>query len=638
MELRDIEYAEEYRSGEANALSAFFLPSFKVARSYDRAVGYFSSSALECFAEPFEQFIQFGGTVRLIASVELHHDDIQAIEGKAGREAACEARILQIIDEEFSGKAASSGVQKLAALLEMGRMEIRIAVPKTGGGIYHEKVGIFDGGEPDYVAFAGSTNESRQALEFNYECIDVFPSWRDPSRALSKKRHFEALWSGRAPGAATYTFPEAARRKLIRAIRNEAIEPTGRPNPEEAALWPHQRTALDEFLSRQRGILEMATGTGKTRTALAVLKHLIQHGSIRTAIVTADGSDLLDQWATDLVATLRASRPRFRLLKHYREHHQRDEYLIGSDFSVLLCSRQALRPVLKRMSAQQKRDAFIVHDEVHRFGSASHVAELDGEADEVQWRLGLSATPDREYDEVGNAFIERNVGEVIFRYPLEDAISDGVLCGFDYLPLEWDPNADDRREVQALMARRSARDTGGRPVMSEEEFRREVARVYKVSVEKVPLFVSFVQRHPEALERCIVFLAEKSYGLYVSEHIHAITPRFRTYFDEDEPAALKEFATGVIDCLLTCHRVSEGIDIRSVKTVVLLSADRAKLETIQRIGRCLRTDPTNPNKQALVVDFIRRRTSPAAEPTGDELRRQWLETLSQIKGKVYVSQ
>lgn len=638
MGLRDIEYAEEYRSGEDDALSSFFLPSFKVARSYDRAVGYFSSSALECFAEPFERFVQFGGTVRLVASVEVHADDVQAIEGQVGREAACEARILQILDEEFSGKTFSTGVQKLAALLEMGRLEIRIAVPKSGRGIYHEKVGIFDGNEPDYVAFAGSTNESRQALIFNYECIDVFPSWEAPSRALSKKKHFQALWDGRAPGASTYSFSDAAKRRLIRAIRSEPTGAGGRGVSHDANLWPHQRLAMQEFLLKQRGILEMATGTGKTRTALAILAHLIDRGSIRTAIVTADGSDLLDQWASDLATQLQQCSPRFRLLRHYREHHQRDEYLIDSDLSVLLCSRPALHAVLKRMGTKEKSGAFVVHDEVHRFGSASHVAELDGATEDVPWRLGLSATPDREYDQEGNQFIERNVGEVIFRYPLEDAIADRVLCEFDYVALEWNPSADDRRDVQALVARRSARDASGRPAMTEEEFRREVARVYKVSVEKVPIFVQFVQVNPGALERCIVFLAEKSYGLYVSEHIHAVTPRFRTYFDADEPAALKEFATGIIDCLLTCHRVSEGIDIRSVKTVVLLSADRARLETIQRIGRCLRTDPENPSKRALVVDFIRSRSDPSADPTGDELRRQWLEALSQIRGKISVSQ
>jgi superfamily II DNA or RNA helicase len=258
------------------------------------------------------------------------------------------------------------------------------------------------------------------------------------------------------------------------------------------------------------------------------------------------------------------------------------------------------------------------------------VAQLDGLADIIPSRLGLSATPDREYDQEGNAFIARNVGPVIFRYPLEDAIADGILCEFDYVPLEWDPSDEDRRAVHALMRRRAVREGAERP-MSEEEFRREVARVYKISAEKVPLFEHFVASHPEALERCIVFVAEKAYGVLVREHIHAITPRFHTYFDVDDSAVLREFATGLIDCLITCHRVSEGIDIRSVKTVVLLSADRARLETIQRIGRCLRTDRNDPDKRSLVVDFVRRRAEADGDPTADEERRAWLEGLATVR-------
>lgn len=203
--------------------------------------------------------------------------------------------------------------------------------------------------------------------------------------------------------------------------------------------------------------------------------------------------------------------PRFRLLRHYGPHHDRDEYLIDPENTVLLCSRLALQGVLKRLGASAKPKAILMQDEVHRFGSASHVAQLAGQADMIPWRLGLSATPDREYDQDGNAFIARNVGPVIFRYPLEDAIADGILCEFDYAPLEWDPSDEDRRAVHALMRRRAAREGAERP-MSEEEFRREVARVYKISAEKVPLFERFVADHPEALERCIVFVAEKAYG------------------------------------------------------------------------------------------------------------------------------
>ena len=167
--------------------------------------------------------------------------------------------------------------------------------------------------------------------------------------------------------------------------------------------------------------------------------------------------------------------------------------------------------------------------------------------------------------------------------------------------------------------------------MSEEEFRRRIARVYKNSTEKVPLFQQYITENPKVLERCIVFVAEKDYGERVIDHIHAITPYFHTYFDVDNSKVLSKFATGDIDCLITCHRVAEGIDIQSVTTVVLLSADRARLETIQRIGRCLRIDRSNPGKRALVVDFIRQRANEDDNPTADENRRTWLEGLANIR-------
>ena len=90
---------------------------------------------------------------------------------------------------------------------------------------------------------------------------------------------------------------------------------------------------------------------------------------------------------------------------------------------------------------------------------------------------------------------------------------------------------------------------------------------------------------------------------------------------------LEKFARGELECLVACHRLSEGIDIQSLNTVILFSSDRARLETIQRVGRCLRTDPNNPTKIANVIDFIR-------EDSGtDEDRKVWLEEISRIKPK-----
>ena len=93
----------------------------------------------------------------------------------------------------------------------------------------------------------------------------------------------------------------------------------------------------------------------------------------------------------------------------------------------------------------------------------------------------------------------------------------------------------------------------------------------------------------------------------------------------------------VITCLITCHRLSEGIDIRSLENVVLFSSARAKLETIQRIGRCLRVDPKRPEKIAHVLDFTRISDDPSQDdPMSDSLRKDWLESLSRVKPHITI--
>ena len=118
--------------------------------------------------------------------------------------------------------------------------------------------------------------------------------------------------------------------------------------------------------------------------------------------------------------------------------------------------------------------------------------------------------------------------------------------------------------------------------------------------------------------------------------VHQYRHDFHTYFADDESETLHRFARGDLECLITCHRLSEGIDIQSLRSVFLLSSDRARLETIQRIGRCLRRDPLDPDKRAQVVDFVRVRDvgDTTSDPTPDELRRDWLLELSALQPEV----
>ena len=622
MGLRSVSFQVDYRTGPDNLVRDFFRPALSEARNYWRAVGYFSSSSLEAFGAPLGDFVRKQGHIRLVTSVELSEADLRAIESGTSKEDVCGSRLERILESEFAD-GAGDGTARLARLLELGRLEIRIAVPKTGTGIYHEKLGLFiDDG--DFVAFTGSSNESRNAFENNRECIDVYLSWKSAERAQRKRAHFEALWNCTDEGVEVFTFPEAAKRKLMRICRERLGHPHA-PQP-QSKQWRHQEEAKEKFLKAERGVLDMATGTGKTRTALKILQALFAQGAIDTVIISTDGNDLLDQWYKEVLAARSVEGRTLRVFRHYRGRRERPNFLLRPEGAILLSSREPLAAALRQLSSQRANRTLLVHDEVHGLGSPGNRERLQGLSDDVRFRLGLSATPEREYDEDGNDFILNHIGPVLMTFGLEQAIKRGILAPFKYYPQHFSLTDADRDRVSAVYKRKAAREAEGDP-MTDKEVWIEIARVYKTSEAKLPIFADFLSKHPELLTRCIIFTETMDYGAQVLEIVHQHRPDFHTYFSGDQVDVLRAFARGDLECLLTCHRLSEGIDIQSLNTVMLLSSDRARLETIQRIGRCLRTDPNDPGKVANVLDFVHTKDG-GDEPSPDEERSTWLTQLS----------
>ena len=625
MSLREIEYKEDYRSGYDDIVNDVFRPSLHEAREYWRAVGYFSSSALEVFGTPLGEFIKRGGTIRLVTSVELSESDLKAIGRGVSKQDVCSGRLETILDEQFAD-GMGDGVARLVLLLDMGRLEIQIAVPKTGSGIYHEKIGVFLDGE-DYVAFSGSSNESRNALENNRECIDVFPSWSSPGRAKRKREHFEAVWEGTDKGVDVYSFPDAAKKRLIR-IREEH-RAGSRSRKKESHKWRHQDEALEKFLAAERGVLNMATGTGKTRTALKIMTALFDAGAIDTVIVCTDGNDLLDQWYGELLGVRKDVGHDVRVFRHYRESKQIQEFVLDPEGTFLLVSRAPVASALRQFSVAQSQRTLLIHDEVHGLGSPGNRASLAGLSDNIRYRLGLSATPERPYDQEGNEFIKEHIGPELMTFGLREAIERGILAPFNYYPLPYKPTDDDRARIADVYRKRAAREKFGNP-MTATELWMKIAFVYKTAEAKLPVFEEFIEDHQELLRRCIVFTETMDYGVSALEIVHKYRPDFHTYFSGEEQSTLQRFARGDLECLITCHRLSEGIDIQSLNSVILFSSERGQLETIQRIGRCLRTNPDDPGKVANIVDFIRE-SDDNPDPNADEERRDWLTELSKVR-------
>ena len=415
--LKDKEFLEEYRTGTNNFVNEFYKKAFKESIEYWRAVGYFRSSSLEAFGSTLQNFLHDGGKIKLITSVELTEDDSNAIEEGLDKQEVCQKRIETIIATKFN-ENIGTGVSKLAKLLEIGRLEIKIAVPNGGRGIYHEKVGLFFDKEDNYIAFSGSANESTNAFENNYECIEVYTSWDDPSRARKKKIHFETLWNETNNACLIFDFPEALKLEIIRKVNNahpnttfndffdnETNKKKNTPTlPPWLKLRDYQKKAINKWIKNDgRGLWAMATGSGKTITSLAGATHLLNslpNGYV-PLVVVVPYMHLVEQWASE------GRNFNIDFIKCNSDYaHWENE--INHALTNSIHDKKVLIPILtttgtyKTPRFQQQisklDNILLIVDEAHNFGSKDIRKHY---ITNTRFRLGLSATPKRHMDDEG---------------------------------------------------------------------------------------------------------------------------------------------------------------------------------------------------------------------------------------------
>lgn len=399
-------------------------------------------------------------------------------------------------------------------------------------------------------------------------------------------------------------------------------------------MWEHQAKALQSFMEYRHGILEMATGTGKTRTAIRIMQQLLTEGKIEQIIIMAYGNDLLEQWYKELM--FQDLEP--RLYRWFGRYNEFSRFQLYSGSKILLLSREAnrVKNVLEKQEKAWKTPVaanrtLLVFDEVHGAGSAQFRDALDGLVSQYQYRLGLSATPVREFDEEGTEFLIREIGPVIYTFGLEEAIRKGILCGFSYVPIHYTLTPDERNKKRKIIAAYEMKRKNKQLVRKEDMYR-DLARINKLAENKISMFERYISAHLGILENCIIFVETKEYGLTLQSTLLNYMYRFHTYYGEDDRKNLDRFANGEIQCLITCKKISEGIDIRTVKNIVLFSSDRGHLVTTQRIGRSLRRNPEEPKKTATIVDFICDYENIQTEDTtADMARESWLYQLSKVR-------
>ena len=611
--LGSVHLATEYRTGEADLVAEFYRPCLEQAADYRRAVGYFRSSIFLVVGEDVVEFAKRGGRIRLICSPSITDEDLSSIEvGYVLRGNRTDEALCIEIDRLLADEATHYRTRVLATLIAVGALDVRIAIRPDNQGIYHEKIGIFADTLGNKVSFLGSANETWKGWHErgNLEAIEVFCNWAgqsDAERCQNHESYFDRLWDGQAKGVKVIAFPDAAK-KRISAV---AIDDLGEVDMEEIRAihksvtkgrtpLDHQSKAIEDWKAAgYRGVLEHATGSGKTFTALMAIREHVEKGL--PAIIVVPSRLLLEQWSNET----REELPEATILLAGAGHDRwrQGRRLYGMTDPAPDLGKRIVIATMQTASSEEFLSALkggshllVVADEVHQSGSPqnSKLYLLKSGS-----RLGLSATPIRYGDPDGTRKMFDYFGPVIPPpVTLQDAIEAGRLVEYEYKPHAVRLTAEEVEEWKALtlkirweMSRQTEGVDGKKPLSEAAKMlliRR--SRIAKKAANKVPLAADILKSSYAEGQRWLIYCEDKT---QLSEVIYALKLkgleplRYHTDMEGDKDGTLAHFKTfGGIMVSIKC--LDEGVDIPAVDHALVLASSQNPRQFIQRRGRVLR--------------------------------------------------
>lgn len=585
--------------------------------------------------------------MRVVSSPILSGEDIESIHrGYRDRPALIRKPCLEILNGSFAEVRGQIG-HLLSWLVAAGRFDLKIAVLNTPTGrIYHEKLGIFKDELNHHVAFSGSANESMAALRENFEVVDIFRSWIDQEerRVTRKRADFDALWNNETSGLDVYSFPEAARLGLLRVREDSETDvaplesrvtfsPYSGPLlgleetlgiPSDLVLRPHQIEGVREwFRNSCRGILEMATGSGKTLTALAAAAKVYEQvGAPFLIVVVCPYKHLVTQWIEE--AQRFGLDPLPCMISKYKWQDELSTRLynnsVGSRLlsSIITTTATFSSALFQQMLQRYSLPLLLIADEVHNLGAEELRNAL---LQNASFRLGLSATPERWFDPIGTNSLTDYFGPTLVHYTLKKALQDGVLCQYRYYPVlvqltdeEFDEYYDLTLKIARLLADVDTPNDQSQRLESLLIRRARLIGTARMKLDTLQRLISPFSRSTHNLVYCgdgtietptdqsitrqidaVTRLLGRDVGMTVAKYV-ADTPLTR------RDSLRREFASGEIQCLVAIRCLDEGVDIPETRRAFILASSSNPRQFIQRRGRLLRTAPGKD--MAEIYDFV----------------------------------
>ncbi|MDA8239036.1 MAG: DEAD/DEAH box helicase family protein [Nitrospiraceae bacterium] len=481
MNLPSIDLRISYRTGRDDLVNDFFIPCLEEAVLYRRAAGYFTSAGLALAARGVASLASRGGKMKLVVSPYLDPDDVKTLQMAVDNPSDALRAIVTKGVSDIEDALIKDRLNALAWLAAAGLLDIKIALRlgahgEFARGIFHEKTGIFTDSSGNHVAFAGSSNETAGGLVENFESIKVFCSWHDKEgRVQEEIDNFEALWNDSTPGLRVMDF-SAVGKELLERFRDPDRPPSGlsldrgkEPGPptefrlpRSIELRPYQIDAIRAWSSAGgKGILAMATGSGKTVTALTLASKVAEKNRPLVLIVVCPYINLCRQWIREMaifgLQAVSCFEGRGRWQAELEEGYQRLAAGLSQVHAIVTTNAtfqsESFQICIRPRVTSSSTHHLLIADEVHNLGAEHIKVALP---DEISMRLGLSATPERHYDAIGTSAVLNYFGGIIYEYTLSQAIAEGRLCRYRYYPIPvmlTDDETDAYEEITTKLAK-----------------------------------------------------------------------------------------------------------------------------------------------------------------------------------------
>lgn len=632
MSFKDIHIPLSIKTTTSNPVYSFFNPVLAQSATYDVAVGFFTSGWIRDAAEGIANFAINGGVARWIVSPVLNSDDYISISSYDDNNLDCR-KIIKVSFEELY-KALQSDVRRvLSWMIRDSILEIRVGVPVNMlTGMLHAKMGILSDFEGNLIGFSGSYNLTANA-KTNWEKIDIFCGWRSEesrSRIDDMVSDFNCMWDNKDQNLKIFKPLDSELRPFLKET-----EHSDRPYPIKektkhfsppaqylvnGSLRDYQNSAIESWIKNNgSGILAMATGTGKTVTALSLMSRLanriISEKKVHIFVVTVPFQHLADQWADE------SKKFGFNPLVCYGGHDKWGA-ILSRNISELRANLRKIvflvvvnNTFVKDMFQSYLHDFYknmtLVSDEVHTMGASQYRNRLNNA---IKFRLGLSATPVRHADLDGTQAIQNFYGETVFELNIEDAINLGCLCKYKYIPILCSLNEEEMESYKEL-----TRQIVLQTAISNNNEDNDKLRMLLIKRSRL---ISNIESKFTALRKLVSENRDSRYNLVycgdasdddgrqVDKIISMLGCEFqikaRKFTAEETPqerhAILKLFSDGDIQTLVAIRCLDEGVDVPRTENAFILASSSNPRQYIQRRGRVLRI--AEGKKYATIYDFI----------------------------------